>query len=400
MQKKIIALAVAGLASGFAVAQSNVTIYGIVDSAYTYAKGKTTAGAETAFSGIRDGGMSGSRLGFKGEETLGNGLKAIFLLEFGFDNESSGGLYRNRQTYVGLDSNAGTFTVGRQYSPSFFLLGRSSANSVTDVQPLNSLLGSGGGFLNSVGTMRTDSASRWNNALNFTSKNYAGFQARAIYAFGETASNQNKTDLAAAGAGLASAVVPGAAANTISTTDNGKVGLSLSYTNGPFTADAIYQSRQKIRTTYLTSPDASGEGKNLNEWWLGAAYDFQVVKAYASFLQAKNKNTANASAYDGKLWSVGVKAPFGAHSLGLEYAQASYDQSDAQQAVAASQIDGKTKSWGLQYVYDFSKRTNVYAGYAWMKNDSNAVASSPAGIGTGGLGQSSWAVSSGIRHQF
>jgi hypothetical protein len=89
MQKKIIALAVAGLASGAALAQTNVTIYGIADAAYVYSSGdpgntRGVAGSPgvgingtNTFSGIQSGMLSGSRLGFKGEEALGNGLKAV-----------------------------------------------------------------------------------------------------------------------------------------------------------------------------------------------------------------------------------------------------------------------------------------------------------------------------------
>ena len=78
MQKKIIALAVAGLVSGAAFAQTNVTVYGIMDMSYTYSKI-----GDAKFSGMEAGGWSGPRIGFKGEEALGNGLKTIFTMEFG-----------------------------------------------------------------------------------------------------------------------------------------------------------------------------------------------------------------------------------------------------------------------------------------------------------------------------
>ncbi|MEF8720586.1 MAG: porin [Candidatus Accumulibacter necessarius] len=107
MQKKLIALAVASLASGAAFAQTNVTMYGVADVGYVYSSGDAYNGGRTAtcgsraattFSGIQSGLLSGSRLGFRGEEALGNGLKAIFTLEYSLniDNNSasaaSGGL--------------------------------------------------------------------------------------------------------------------------------------------------------------------------------------------------------------------------------------------------------------------------------------------------------------------
>ena len=103
MQKKIIALAVAGLASTAAFAQTNVQIYGVADAAVVYTNtngGPTTnaAGVTSANGNGRDkfaidsGGLAGSRLGFKGTEDLGNGLKAIFTLEYALSIDQNTGI--------------------------------------------------------------------------------------------------------------------------------------------------------------------------------------------------------------------------------------------------------------------------------------------------------------------
>ncbi len=81
MQKKMIAVAVTGLVSGAACAQANVTMYGIADAAYLYSESNTKLGGRNEFSGIVSGGWNAVRVGWKGEEPLGNGLKAIFTLE-------------------------------------------------------------------------------------------------------------------------------------------------------------------------------------------------------------------------------------------------------------------------------------------------------------------------------
>ena len=83
MQKKLIALAIAGLASGAAFAQNNVTIYGVADVGVEV--GNYGDGAKFR---VQSGQSAGSRLGFKGEEALGNGLSAIWTAEMGiaFDN--------------------------------------------------------------------------------------------------------------------------------------------------------------------------------------------------------------------------------------------------------------------------------------------------------------------------
>jgi predicted porin len=90
MQKKIIALALAGLASSAAFAQSNVTLYGRADYGYMVrgdddgAVPKNLKNKSEFASGIG----AGSRIGFKGSEDLGNGLKAIFEIEYGLSMDA------------------------------------------------------------------------------------------------------------------------------------------------------------------------------------------------------------------------------------------------------------------------------------------------------------------------
>ena len=81
MQKKIIALAVAGLLSGAAFAQTNVTVYGTIDMAYVHQSDSVTDA--NAQNNIDDGGWDRSRFGLKGTEDLGNGLSVSFQQEFG-----------------------------------------------------------------------------------------------------------------------------------------------------------------------------------------------------------------------------------------------------------------------------------------------------------------------------
>ena len=118
MQKKLIALAVAGLASSAAFAQSNVTIYGIADIAYVH-----SSSGSSKTNGVDSGGWSSSRLGFKGTEDLGDGMKAVFTLEYGLSPDVNSGVGvtatgggNARQTWVGLQNSMGTIKLGRQNS--------------------------------------------------------------------------------------------------------------------------------------------------------------------------------------------------------------------------------------------------------------------------------------------
>jgi predicted porin len=131
MQKKLLALAVAGLASGVASAQTNVTIYGVLDAGYLYSSGKRLVRASSGtntFSGVANGLAAGNRLGFKGEEALGNGLKAVFTLEYGLNIDQNTGLGPSPPAPYGprLASSSSVwlattarYRLGRQYAPGF-----------------------------------------------------------------------------------------------------------------------------------------------------------------------------------------------------------------------------------------------------------------------------------------
>ena len=84
MKKSLLALAAFSAFAGAASAQTNTTVYGIIDIGLTQSKSDVAA---TRW-GIDSGNWYGSRLGFKGSEDLGNGLSAVFMLENGFSADT------------------------------------------------------------------------------------------------------------------------------------------------------------------------------------------------------------------------------------------------------------------------------------------------------------------------
>jgi len=133
MKKSLVALAVLA-ASGAAMAQSSVTLFGIVDAGYAYGKGAASSKTQ-----LRNSGIASSRLGFRGVEDLGGGMKASFHLEAGVNNDDgtgSGssvanqaqtsanagtqGLTFNRRSTVSLESGMGELRLGRDYTPQFW----------------------------------------------------------------------------------------------------------------------------------------------------------------------------------------------------------------------------------------------------------------------------------------
>lgn len=161
-----------------AFAQTNVTIYGTVDAAIVYSSNQ--GGKSNIYE--RSGNLAGSRLGFRGNEDLGGGLSALFVLENGFnvDDGSLGAANTlfNRQSYVGLNSTAyGSMTAGRQYTPYYLMVG--------PVGPTSSLTGATGAHPGDIDGL--DTTIRINNSLTYTSPVFGGAQVSAQYGFGETA---------------------------------------------------------------------------------------------------------------------------------------------------------------------------------------------------------------------
>ena len=173
MQKKLIALAVAALASGAAFAQSNVQIYGAIDMGFSHRGDSFLKGVKSQ-NAIDSGISDGNRLGFKGTEDLGNGLKALFTMEAGFladtgmhDGFAGGGMF-TRLALVGLTSDSmGTVVAGRLLNPQYAFL--------TSLDPFGE--GTVGTYLNAVGNDVNAAVviPRLANAVAYVSPTFSGF---------------------------------------------------------------------------------------------------------------------------------------------------------------------------------------------------------------------------------
>ncbi|WP_418648224.1 porin [Thauera butanivorans] len=347
MQKKLIALAIAGLVSAPAFAQSNVTIYGVADAYVGFGKH-----GENDFRGVGSGALSGSRVGFRGTEDLGNGLKAVFVLEQGFNidtGEEMGSGYQ-RQALVGLAGSFGTVALGRQYAPGYFFNHDGLAGAAVGPQ---SILSAYAGM-----TITPNSPARWNNSVTYTGS-FSGLTARAIYSAKgvETGEKPSEDDA---------------------------YGVGLEYANGPLKVSGVYQVSKNI----------INDEKKQKEWGLGAGYDFGVVALNASYQSADN--LSGWKDQDADLWTVGLGVPVGAAgNVHLSYAQVKFDIPNAS--------DTKVKSYTLAYTHALSKRTTAYVAYNRTDNDDGEVAGlvnygHKAGSTFGGENADLLGV--GIRHTF
>jgi len=342
MQKKLIALAVAGLVAAPAMAQSNVTIYGLVDVGISHRGDNITPGVGSKFS-VDSGLQSGNRLGFKGTENLGGGLKAGFVLETGFGIEEPG--FRNggqpfgRQAFVSLSGGFGTLAVGRVYTPQFNLL--------SAVDPFG--FGTVGQMSNIYPTdVRVD------NTVAYISPNFSGLTVTAAYVNhltgAETAGNDKDIRVYA---------------------------LSPVYQNGPLMVGLNY---------HKIDPQTAGAA-DLNVWDLAGSYNFGVAKVAAAY------GSREVSATDDRTsWMLGVTVPVSAAGKVL----ASYNYTKLDRAGTA--IDPKSTQWAVGYEHSLSKRTNLYVAYADISNKKGGAASVGDSSNPGAGYQSGFNL--GIRHKF
>ena len=172
-----LSLALLGTA-GAAHAQNSVTLYGVIDTGFTYVH---NANGNEKLVGTSSGNLSGDRWGLKGQEDLGGGLKAIFQLENGFDVNTGklgqSGREFGRQAFVGLTADKyGTVTLGRQYDPLVDMV-----QGITGDNYWASIVGTPGDVDN------YDNSSRVNNGVKYVSPNYAGLQFEGMYGFSNLA---------------------------------------------------------------------------------------------------------------------------------------------------------------------------------------------------------------------
>ncbi|MBN8443033.1 MAG: porin [Thauera sp.] len=369
MQKKLIALAIAGLAAVPAFAQSNVTIYGIVDMGYVY-RGDNVDDNVKSRNAIDSGVANGSRLGFKGTEDLGNGLKAGFVLEQGIlaDTGASaqGGRTFGRQSFVSLGGNFGTVALGRQYAPQFLLLDSLDPFSTGQVGASNNVYGI---------DVRLD------NLAAYVSPTWSGFNVVAAYTF-NAAGNEESPRIKG---GL---------------TDDIRVwAIAPSYTNGPVSVGLNYHN---------INPSAPGMDST-KVWDLGGSYDFGVAKVGLMFGQRKGDDsgdvTFNPAFEKSTQWMLGVTVPVGAAGKVLaSYAHRKSELTSAAKAAYGTNDDAKSGQWALGYEHALSKRTSIYTAYSDINNKGSAKdeadLSASVGDATSGGDGYQRGFNLGLRHRF
>lgn len=385
MKKSVLTLALLGGATQVAHAQNSITLYGLIDESVQYTHNATSAGASQV--GLYSGNLSGSRWGLKGSEDLGDGLKAIFQLESGFNvNNGKMGSYNGttsefgRQAYVGLQSDRyGTLTAGRQYDPLVDMV-----QGITDDNYFGSTFATAGDVDN------YDNSSRTSNALKYVSPTYYGLQLEGMYALG----------------GVAGSTGSGQTWSAAAAYNNGPLSVSAGY----FVADNEDASGT-TRTGWTSTSDGTFDGsinsgyvtaKSINIARVAAQYVAGQYTFGASYSNSQYKADAQSAFASTEKYNTGQAflnyQATSALLMGMGY---SYTKASGETSAIYHQIS-------LGADYSLSKRTDVYLVGAWQHasgtqlNADGTTSAAEASIGSYGMSgtDTQEMVSLGIRHKF
>jgi len=325
MQKKIIALAVAGLMSGAAFAQTNVTISGILDVGVANAK---TEG-KSASNNAAYNNTATSNIAFRAVEDLGGGMKAgVF-----FETDIRGGAtFATFQRYVFINGGWGELSLGQRTN--------FSTTTATTAQPFGTAMG--GGYSSAFGRLRGE-------AFNATGGlQAAASQNRDVRADGSV--RYDSPNFAGLTAGLSWKPKNGGVDATETTSSSGHMNLGLNYANGPIKVSYAYAK--------ITNADlgASVFESNTKHNLLAANYTIGAFTVYGGYTTSKADTNGGLAGneYDSRSWNIAAKW---AATANIDL-MANYLKDNDKLAA-----NDDRKLFGLGMDYKFSKRTAAYVRY-------------------------------------
>ncbi|MCU0968456.1 MAG: porin, partial [Rubrivivax sp.] len=303
MKKSLIALAALGAFAGSAMAQSSVTLFGVVDVAGTYIDNDVDSKYLLAQSG-----NSSSRIGFRGVEDLGGGLRAGFWLESALaPDDGSLPMDSRRRATVSLLGGWGEVRLGRDYTPTFWNwtlfdpFGTNGVGASTNLALETDQIPG-----NTFGTLV-----RANNTIGYHLPSMGGLYGQAMVAAGE-------------GVG-----------------GNKFWGGRLGWASGPFNIAGAYGVTEANPAT----------GVEFDNWNIAGSFNLSgiVLSAFYGAIEADN------SIFDQTNWFIGASWPIGAWTIKGTYGAV---ERDACTVVAGCTGEGDQIAVG--FTYDMSKRTALY----------------------------------------
>jgi predicted porin len=352
MKKSLIALAVLA-ASGAAMAQSSVTIYGTLDVGYGKLKGgqaglnntnyvvPASQGATALANTFARSDLTTNNIGFRGVEDLGGGLNAFFNLQTGGLDLSTGSnaLAFSRESNVGLTGGFGALKLGRSVST------MCSAGCSFDYNYISN----GSGFaLNGLSAASIKASSRRSNQIEWTSPAMNGFTARISQVMQGDAIEDTTFS--------ADSTLTKASGKTMGINYKAATTVTLNYVQGPFRAVYASEGANSDNTAQRTATFAAAE------------YDFKVAKVLVTSTTNGNKGggalvgssalSTTSGTTSGKGTGMAINVPVGAWNFGYQ---------------ASKNTENETKANEVFARYSLSKRTEIYS-YMGKTSGVNAVA--------------------------
>lgn len=340
MKKSLLALAALTAFAGVASAQSSVTLFGIVDLAAVGVKNGSQS--QKLLSSNQ---LNSNRLGFRGVEDLGGGMRAGFWIEGAMDNDtgSPAGQTWQRRSTVSLMGGFGELRLGRDYTPSFW--------NYTIFDPFGT--NGPGSMLNLVSTLGSGATTlvRANNTIGYFLPSMGGVYGQVQVAAGE-----------------------GVAGNKY-------FGGRIGYAGGPVNVAAAYGKTNKD----------GGLADDYTDLNFGGSVKFGPATIIAQY--SKRDFLARSQ----KTGLIAATIGFGQSTLKASYVKSAGDQS-------TSTTDFDADQFAFGYQYDLSKRTAIYATYSALDNNGTAATGSRFTIGQGPAqtrgGDNSKGYAVGVRHSF
>ncbi len=271
-----------------------------------------------------------SRIGFKGSEDLGNGLKAIWKIEVGYDLDGDNnndilrgsGWEQGRNSYIGLAGDWGTVLIGRHDTPLKISTGRLDVFADT-MADYNSLVG--------FTDLRPD------NVIAYISPNWNGFTFAAAGVAAEDYRDDSDGD--------------------------GAYSVAAMYFNNGFYGSLAWEDVSGVSPFDTFETGRVGVGYIMNAFTLGAVYEWQTV------------GLDNVGDADINKWMVS-----GAYDFGNNTVKAMFGQLDPDDPAI---LDSSLTSWAIGWDHKLSVRTKVYALYADSEVGLHNHAETFAGGGNG-----------------
>lgn len=317
---KLAALALLS-AGNLAHAQSNVTVYGVIDAYTGQIKNTGGSAAQGSIIAVNSGGLTTSFIGFRGVEDLGGGLKAVFALE-SYVRIDTGATGRNdadplwgRAANVGIDGAFGRLTIGRHVTPySLATTTTTPLSGTTTISPAFSAV-----FRNNL-----QGDTRFNNSVRYTSPNMRGLVADVVASAGREAP-----------------------AGPDSHRDRA-IDASLKYVSGRLMA---------ITALRVINLNVASDGHRQKAYMAGASYNFGPAKLNLQLHDIDETYANSARDVKRQSWELGAAIPLGQGELVLSYAATDMDHR------LGGALPSKRNSYVLMYDHNLSKRTDAYIAF-------------------------------------